>query len=70
MRVFPLERTELQYLRVLFVVPVFVGTAGRALSGGSLLESVVGGGVIGGFAVLPLALIYFVYLLGMPRLVS
>ncbi|AHG01074.1 hypothetical protein HALLA_15455 [Halostagnicola larsenii XH-48] len=70
MGTFSLTQTELQILRVLFVVLVFVGIAGRALSGGTLLESVVGGGVIGGLTFIPLALIYFVYLFGTRRSVS
>ena len=62
--VFPLEQPELRVLRVLFVIPVLVGLAGRALSGGSLLESVVVGGVLGGLSFVPLAFIYVVYLFG------
>jgi len=67
MPVFPLKQTELRILRVLFVIPVLLGIASRALSGGSLIESVVGGGVLGGLAFIPVALIYFVYLFGKRR---
>ena len=67
MPVFPLKQTELQILRVLFVIPVLLGIASRALSGGSLLESVVGGGVLGGLAFIPVAFIYFAYLFGKRR---
>ena len=70
MAVFPLTQTELQILRVLFVIPVLVGIVGRALAGGSALEAVVGGGVLGGLYFLPLALIYFVYLFGKRRSVN
>ncbi len=70
MPIFPLKQTELQILRILFVISVFIGIAGLALSGGSLLESVVGGGVLGGLSFLPLALIYFIYLFGKRRSVT
>jgi len=67
MPVLPLKQTELQILRVLFVILVLLGIASRALSGGSLLESVVGGGVLGGLSFIPLGFIYFVYLFGKRR---
>jgi hypothetical protein len=67
MPVLPLEQTELEALRVLFVIPVLLGIASRALSGGSLLESVVGGAVLGGLSFIPLGFIYFVYLFGKRR---
>ena len=70
MAVFPLKQKELQALRVPFVVLVLIGIGGRALVGGSVLESVVGGGVIGGLCFLPLALLYFVYLFGKHRSVK
>jgi hypothetical protein len=67
MPVLALKQTELQILRVLFVIPVLLGIASRALSGGSLLESVVGGAVLGGLSFIPSGLIYFVYLFGKRR---
>ncbi len=70
MGVFPLTQTELQIFRVGFVVLVFAGVVSRALGSGSLLESVVGGGVVGGLSFIPFALIYFVYLLGKRRSVE
>jgi len=70
MAVFPLTQTELQILRALFVIPVLVGIVGRALAGGTALEAVVGGGVLGGLYFLPLALTYFVYLFGKRRSVK
>ncbi len=70
MAIFPLTQRELQILRVLFVILVLIGIVGRALAGGSLLESVVVGGVVGGLSFIPLALIYFVYLFGKRRSVK
>jgi len=70
MAVFPLAQKELRILRVLFVIPVLIGIAGRALAGGSALEAVVVGGVLGGLYFVPLALIYFVYLFGKRRSVK
>ena len=67
MALFPLTQTELWILRVLFVIPVLIGIGSRAFAGGSILEVVVGGGVIGGLSFIPLAFLYFIYLFGKRR---
>ncbi|EMA26707.1 hypothetical protein C443_00022 [Haloarcula argentinensis DSM 12282] len=67
MAIFPLTQQELWIFRTLFVIPVFVGIGGRVLAGGSILEVVVGGGVMGGLSFFPLAFIYFIYLFGKYR---
>ncbi|MFB9811894.1 hypothetical protein [Haloarcula sebkhae] len=64
MAIFPLTQQELWILRALFVIPVLVGIGGRVFAGGSILEVVVGGGVMGGLSFIPLAFIYFIYLFG------
>jgi hypothetical protein len=60
--IFTLSQRELWVLRVLFVISVGLGIGGYALSGGSLLEAVIGGGVLGGLSFIPVALLYLVYL--------
>jgi hypothetical protein len=62
-----LGERQLQVLRLSFLVFVLLGVGVRAVEGGSLLESVVGGGVIGGLAFLPVALCYLVFLIGTRR---
>jgi hypothetical protein len=71
MAIFPLTQQKLWILRALFVVSVLIGIGGRTLAGDSILEVVVGGGVVGGLSLfLPLALVYFVYLFGKRRSVQ
>lgn len=60
-------KNELRLLQGLFLFLVVSGIGMRAIDGGSLLESVVGGGVMGGLAFLPIALLYFIYLFGKRR---
>lgn len=58
----------LRGLRALFAVCVTIGVAGRALAGDPFFASVVGGGVVGGVAFLPLGLLlaglFWAYSLG------
>ncbi|MCJ0618140.1 hypothetical protein JZX76_00930 [Haloarcula hispanica] len=67
MPIFPLTQTELWILRALFVIPILIGIGSRALAGGTILEVVIGGGVIGGLSFIPLAFLYFIYLFGKRR---
>ena len=62
-----LNSKDIQLLQGLFLILVVAGIGMRAIDGGSLLESVVGGGVMGGLAFLPIALLYFIYLFGKRR---
>lgn len=67
MALFPLTQPELRILQGLFTVLVLAGIGVRALAGGSLLEAVVAGGVLGGMYFVPLALVYAAYLFGKRR---
>jgi hypothetical protein len=62
-----IDQNELRLLQGLFLILVVAGIGMRAIDGGSLLETVVGGGVVGGLAFLPIALLYFIYLFGKRR---
>lgn len=62
-----IDKRELRLLQGLFLILVVSGIGMRAIDGGPLLESVVGGGVIGGLTFLPIALLYFIYLFGKRR---
>ena len=62
-----ISQKELRLLQGLFVILVASGIVVRALDGGTLLASVVGGGVIGGLTFLPIALLFLVYLFGKQR---
>ena len=62
-----ITQEELRILQGLFLLPVVVSIGTRFLDGGSILESIVGGGVIGGLAFLPIGLLYFIYLFGKHR---
>lgn len=62
-----IDQNELRLLQGLFLILVVAGIGMRAIDGGSLLETVVGGGVVGGLTFLPIALLYFIYLFGKRR---
>jgi hypothetical protein len=61
------DEKEPRLFQGLFLILVLVGVGISAIDGGPLLESVVGGGVIGGLTFLPIALLYFIYLFGKRR---
>ncbi|MFC4987672.1 hypothetical protein [Saliphagus infecundisoli] len=62
MALFPLSQSELWTLRVLFFGPVLLGTGGMALSGTPIGASLLSGGTVGGFVVLPLLVGYLLVL--------
>lgn len=50
---------ELRLLQELFLILIVVGIGMRAIDRGSLVESIVGGGVIGGFYFLPVNFLFY-----------